>query len=564
MIIITRFSHLQTTIRFIILLFFLAGFIAACQGNDISNPEMRATAETKPAIPPVPPGVIESTDSHTVQPAYTGTEYIPLEFDQPAYTQYQNQSSAWYRLQSGMQMPETHHPRITTQLKQYLKRPGYLQRVMERARPVLPFILNEIEARQLPTELALLPIVESAYQAFAYSPGRASGLWQIIPSTGRFLGLQQNWWYDGRRDLIDSTRAALTYLENLSDQFNGDWELALAAYNAGPGTVRKAIKYNQKRNRQTDFWHLTKLAKETRAYVPKLLALKTLFGNPAAYGLDLLPIDDQVKFEIVDTGGQIDLALAAEMAGITIKQLYQLNPAFNRWATAPEGPHRLLLPQSKSAPFKQALQTLPAEKRIKWVRHKIKNGETLSHLSLHYRTTTALIKQVNKIQGSRIHAGQFLMIPTAAKSLHTYTMSKDMRLSKIQKAQRTGNKQIHIVRAGQSLWSISKNYQVSIAALARWNGIAPIDTLRIGQKLVIWHHQKTTKPLPPDFIQNSLGPDRGLYELRYTVRQGDSLSRIADQFNIRLADIKRWNQLGKYLQPGQKLKLYIDVTQQSG
>ena len=468
---------------------------------------------------------------------------------------------AWQRLQKGMKMNTVDNKRVTTQLNWYLKHPGYLQRVMERARLVLPFILDEIEARDLPTEMALLPIVESAYQTFAYSHGRASGMWQIIPSTGRFLGLKQNWWYDGRRDIIESTKAALNYLDSLAKQFDGDWELALASYNAGPGKIRRAVRYNKKRKRETDFWHLTRIRKETRAYVPKLIALKELFTNPEDHGLELLPIEDTIQYDIVELESQIDLALAAELAGITINELYQLNPAFNRWATAPKGPHRLLLPKENSESFKQALAKLPAEKRINWVRHKIRSGETLSQISLKYRTTTALIKNINKIKGTQIRAGKYLMIPTATRSLNTYTLSKSSRLSKTQNTKRKGNKQTHIVRSGQSLWSISRKYGVSTAALAKWNGMAPIDTLRVGQKLVIW---SSVKPTVQRVSLNDTGPNQGLHALRYTVRKGDSLSRIADRFNIRVSDIKRWNKIGKYLQPGQKIKLYVDVTRQSG
>ena len=471
-----------------------------------------------------------------------------------------NKNNAWYRLQEGMQLTAVDNARVRAQLKWYLDHPGYLQRVMERARPILPFVLDELERRNLPTELALLPIVESAYQAFAYSHGRASGMWQIIPSTGRFLGLKQNWWYDGRRDIIESTHAAITYLDSLAQQFDGDWELALAAYNAGPGRIRSAVRYNKKRKRETDFWHLTKIRNETRSYVPKLFALKELFSNPARYQLDLIQVDNVVSYDIVELDGQIDLALAADLAGITINQLYQLNPAFNRWATAPEGPHRLLLPRGKAEQFNIELAKVPSAKRINWVRHKIGNGETLSHISNKYRTTVDLIKKVNNIRGTQIRAGKYLMVPTATRSLQTYTLSANSRKSAIQNTNRSGVKQVHIVRPGQSLWSISRNYGVSTRALAKWNGIAPIDTLGVGQKLVVWTRASLTQAVSI----NQTRPSNALYPLRYTVRKGDSLYLIANRFNIRVTDIKRWNQIGKYLQPGQKLKLYVDITSQSG
>jgi|TARA_B110000093_G_scaffold63672_1_gene69064 membrane-bound lytic murein transglycosylase D len=471
------------------------------------------------------------------------------------------QNDAWYRLRQGMQLEPVDNKRVQAQLKWFLEHRAYLTRVMERAAPILPFVLNELEKQNLPSELALLPIVESAYQSFAYSPGRASGLWQIIPATGRHLGLKQNWWYDGRRDIIESTRAAIRYLVSLSGQFDGDWELALASYNAGPGRIRSAIRHNKKMNRPTDFWHLTKIHRETTNYVPKFMALKELFGNPEKYNLELFPVDNKHSYAVVELDGQLDLALAADLAGITLNQLYQLNPAFNRWATAPKGPHRLLLPLDKADSFKIALQAVPPEKRINWIRHKIKPGESLGSISRRYQTTISLIKSINEIKGTQIRAGKYLMVPTATKSLKAYTMTKNARLEKIQNKNRSGTKKAHIVRSGQSLWTISRNYGVTTAALAKWNGIAPIDTLRVGQKLIVW--TKRTSEVQQISL-SSTGPTKAVHALRYTIRKGDSLSRIASRFNIRISDIKRWNKIGKYIQPGQKLKLYVDITQQSG
>jgi len=505
-------------------------------------------------------GITESSDPDlTFRMAQSSASSELLQ--QEAVAELKKQSDAWYRLQQGMMMEPVDNNRVAAQLKWYLNHRAYLDRVMKRAEIILPFILDELEKNNLPTELALLPIVESAYQTFAYSHGRASGMWQIIPSTGRFLGLKQNWWYDGRRDIIESTLAAIKYLTSLSQQFNGDWELALASYNAGPGKIRSAVRYNKKKGRPTDFWHLTRIRQETKDYVPKLLALKELFGNPEKYEFEFHPISNEHSYAIVELKGQVDLALAADLAGITINELYQLNPAFNRWATAPDGPHRLILPKDKSEQFELALQKVPAEKRINWVRHKIQPGETLSEISRHYRTTTRLIVKVNKIRGTQIRAGKYLMVPTATRSLTSYKLSQDSRISSIQNTQRSGNKHEHIVRTGQSLWSISRDYNVNTSALAKWNGIAPVDTLRVGQKLVVWT-DKSPSIQRVSFTDTSSRTN--LHALRYTVRKGDSLSRIANRFNIRVSDIKRWNTLGKYLQPGQKLKLYVDVTAQSG
>ncbi len=473
----------------------------------------------------------------------------------------QKENNAWSRLQAGMQMNSVMNNRVKVQLDWFLAHRDYLNRVMKRASPILPFILDVVSEKNLPSEMALLPIVESAYQAFAYSHGRASGMWQIIPSTGKYLGLKQNWWYDGRRDIIESTHAATNYLQSLAKQFDNDWELALASYKARPGKLRTLISYNKKKCEKTDFWHLTRIRRETKDYVPKLLALKELFANPEKYQLDLLHVEDEHSYEIVELDSQIDLALAADLAGITTEELYQMNPAFNRWATAPKGPHRLLLPKENTQQFKDKLAQLPKNKRVNWVRYKIKNGDTLSQIARKYRTSTTLIKNVNKIKKSNIRAGKYLLIPTSTKSLKQYSLSKSSRLSKIKNVSRSGKKITHTVKSGDSFWSISRKYNVKTRSVAKWNGMAPIDTLRIGQKLVIWK-KASAKAQRVSLVNTS--PLQKMHALRYTVRKGDSLSRIADKFNLRVTDIKKWNKVGKYLQPGQKLKLYVDITRQSG
>jgi|GEM_PF-1102002 len=476
------------------------------------------------------------------------------------------QTDAWSRLQAGMRMQTVMNQRVRAQLDWYLRHPDYLTRTMQRAKPVLPFILDVLEEKDLPSEFALLPIVESAYQTFAYSHGRASGMWQIIPSTGHFLGLKQDWWYDGRRDIIESTHAATRYLKQLGREFDNDWELALAAYNAGPGKIRSAIRHNKKIGKPTDYWHLTRIRRETRDYVPKLLALKAIFSDPDAYELELVPVSNEPAYEIVKLDSQIDLALAAELADISTDELYQLNPAFNRWATAPDGPHRLLLPRGKAEQFRSKLQDLPKEDRIRWVRHRIGEGETLSHIALKYRTTTRLIKELNKIKGSQIRAGRHLLIPTATQSMASYTQSKSQRISKIKNTPRKGKKLTHTVKSGESFWLIARRHGVGTRELAKWNGMAPTDTLRVGQELVIWR-QNDDLADEVSAVKVSLhesDPRKRLHALRYTVRKGDSLSLIADRFNVRVADIKKWNSIGKYLQPGQKLKLLVDITRQSG
>jgi membrane-bound lytic murein transglycosylase D len=465
--------------------------------------------------------------------------------------------SLWDVLRAEFDLPrQQDNERIQVQRNWYIKHPRYLERVTERARSYLWFIHRELQARGMPGEIALLPIVESAYDPFAYSHGRAAGLWQFIPSTASRFGLVQDWWYDGRRDIPDSTRAALDYLQYLHKRFDGDWLLALAAYNSGEGTVMSARRYNRRKGRPDGFWNL-KLPKETRAYVPKLIALGELVGNPAQYGIELEPLANKPGFHIVETGGQIDLAVAAELAGIELDELYQLNPGFNQWATSPDGPHRLLVPSHATATFRQALAQLPAEKRVQWNRVQVRPGETLSQIASRNRTTVEVLKTANQLNGTMIRAGQHLMVPTASKDRENYTLSAAQRLNRKQNSSRKGYKTRHVVRSGDTLWDLSREYKVGVRSLASWNGMAPGDPLRVGQTLVVWSGKLSS---------NNLHAGAQVRPVHYTVRKGDSLSRIANRFNVTVKDLRRWNTLptGKYLQPGQHIKLYVDVTRQTG
>ena len=192
-------------------------------------------------------------------------------------------------------------------------------------------------------------------------------MWQFIPATGRDFGLQQDWWHDGRRDIRASTEAALTYLDALQREFNGDWMLALASYNSGAGTVRRAVRRNRERGLPTDFWSLD-LPRETRDYVPKLIALAKLIRDPERYNVTLLPVPDEPYFAVANTGGQIDLAQVAELADTSLEEIYRLNPSYNRWATRPAGPHEILIPVAQLDVFSERLAALPDSARIKWQR----------------------------------------------------------------------------------------------------------------------------------------------------------------------------------------------------
>ena len=464
---------------------------------------------------------------------------------------------ASYALPAGKQTPEV-EKRIQTHDAWYRKHTTYMQRVTKRSSRYYHYVLNQIMAAGLPTELALLPIVESGFDPFAYSHGRAAGAWQFIPSTGRMFGLKQTWWYDGRRDVVASTEAAIKYLTQLNTRFDGDWLLAIAAYNGGPGTVSKAIRANKKAGLATDYWSL-KLPKETMHYVPKLLGLSQVVADHAGTE-KITSVANQNFFQIVDTGSQIDLAQAADLADISVAEIYLLNPAYNQWATDPDGPHRLLVPSDVAGKFRQDLAKLPPEQRVAWQRYIIQPGDSLLKLSKQHHVSVDLIRSLNSLQGNIIVAGKPLMIPVASKNAEAYSLSaaqrvlkRQQQLSKINASHRIEHK----VASGESLWTISKKYKVTIKQVVSWNKIGTNSLLQIGQKLNIWPRVASTK------LTN--GSRQVVKKLTYKVRSGDNLSRIAWRFNITVKDIQRWNSdLKKYLQPGQKLTLYVDVTKARG
>ena len=449
--------------------------------------------------------------------------------------------------------------RIEAQRDWYVRHPDYLNRVFTRSQRYMPHIRAELESRGLPMELALLPIVESAYDPFAYSHGRAAGLWQMIPGTARRFGIKQNWWYDGRRDIVDSTRAALDYLEYLHGLNDGDWLNAIASYNSGEGNVLRAVRRNEKAGKPIDFWNLS-VPKETRSYVPKLLALVDIVRSPEKYGLTLPVVPDESQFVVADIASQLDLALAAELAGVDVDTVYAYNPGYNRWSTDPAGPHKLVMPIDVAAKFDQALAAVPAKERVRWKRHKIGNGETISEIAEQYHTTPSSLRAANNLRGNTIRAGHHLMIPMSTKPLTAYSQSADARLARTQNRARKGNKHEHVVRRGESFWTISQQYKVTTRQVAAWNGMAPGDTLSVGKKLVVWSNASVGPRTSPT---TTLG--NTTRKLNYTVRNGDSLYLIAKKFRISINQLARWNNIdkNKILRPGQRLTMYVDVTAQS-
>ena len=403
-----------------------------------------------------------------------------------------DQDNLWQRIRNGYQLPTDNIPvegqkRIDSILSRYARHPDSILRQTNRASLYLYYIVNELEKHNLPAELALLPFVESGYDPFAYSSGRASGLWQFIPGTGRRFKLTENWWMDERRDVVASTRAAIEYFTYLNQHFNGDWLLTIAAYNAGEGTVGRAIQKNKRKGKPTDYWSLP-LPRETRFYIPKLMAWSALVKDPKKYQLSLTPVKNSPQFTSVDIGSQIDLATLSEITDIDINKIYALNPAFNRWATDPQEPHILLVPNTKSVLVKKVLNQYPIDQRIQWQRYTIKRGDSLGYIANKFGVHVSTLKSANKLLSSTIHAGKTLIIPQSSKPSEFYNSSLGQRLSKRQNSPAGKNKRriVHTVQQGETLWSISRTYNVSHKKIAYWNNMSPKDILRNKQRLIIW------------------------------------------------------------------------------
>jgi membrane-bound lytic murein transglycosylase D len=543
----------------------LTCLISGCQTlapkGDLATAQAQPTSPhaSKPSLPPSLQRIVKTIElEESVQnledaEARRSVESLDSEIGQA-------QDGVWKRMREGFRLAPSDHPRISRELGEYRKQANYIELIQERARPYIHFILNELEERDMPMEIALLPAIESTFQPFAYSSGRAMGLWQFIPSTGRSYGLKQDYWYDGRRDVVASTHAALDYLTRLNEMFGGDWELTLAAYNSGAGTVQRAMRKNEKNAKPTDYWSL-QLPRETRRYVPRLLALCRIFAHPDRYGVSLRKIPDEPYFQMVDVDTQLDLKLAARLAGLSLDELRLLNPGFKRLVTPPNGPHQLLIPQAKTQGFLSQLAGLPQERRMQWIQYKIQEGDNLSVIAQHYEVTVGALKAANNLQSNTILAGQQLVIPKVNDRAMARTRLSQTSKSQNRQQRRPQNAPRHyIIREGDSLWNIALAHNVDHQRLAKWNDLTLDTTLRPGQRLIILADGSTTGPLSSVNLEAAPTPSQVSYE----VQEGDSLYRIAERFSVTIPELKKWNALsGEFLQPGQRLKLYVKSESQS-
>ncbi|MBS4098258.1 MAG: LysM peptidoglycan-binding domain-containing protein [Sulfuricella sp.] len=490
----------------------------------------------------------------------------------------QNSGDLWERIRNGFVLAEMDTPLIQDHESWYANRPDYVERMVERSQRYLYHIVEEVEKRGMPTEVALLPMIESAFNPKAYSRAHASGIWQFIPSTGKNFGLQQNWWYDGRRDIMAATNAALDYLQKLYGMF-GSWELALAAYNWGEGNVMRAIARNEAKGLPTDFLSL-RMPPETRNYLPKLLAVKHIVANPQAYGLSLASIPNQPYFIKVSTGKHIDMALAARLAEIPAAEFASLNPAHNRPVINNKDSSYLLLPADKADTFMSNLESYD-KPLVSWQSYKLSRGERLDAVARKFSINVARLKEINGISTQRKLAGGTLLVPKGSSAVSDQgSLTADYSVEVEPEAPAsTTRRTAHVVKKGDTLLSVARRYGVTPAQLKVQNHLKA-NQLALGQKLTIVKEVPNRKMLatkevparksqvaakqaakPLKSKQVSAAKQRPA-QTHYTVRHGDTLSSIARRFNVAANDIQRWNNISakRPLNPGLKVTLLLPRT----
>jgi membrane-bound lytic murein transglycosylase D len=370
----------------------------------------------------------------------------------------------WDRIRAGFAMPDLNSPLVLEREQWYANRPELLKLMVERSRPYLFHIVEEIERRGMPTELALLPMVESAFNPMAYSPAQAAGLWQFIPATGKTYQLDQNWWYDGRRDIVASTNAALDYLQTIY-KMNGDWHLALASYNWGEFAVAHSIERNRKLGLPGDYASL-KMPNETRYYVPKLQALKNIVLNPAAFGISLAPIANAPYFATVQLDRDIDLQQAAKLAETSLQEMIALNASHNRPMIPGNGSFSIAIPSDKLELFLENVAN--QDNRLSsWETYAAKRGESLERIAATHGATVGQLREVNGIRGSgKLREDVKLLVPADAQAQipeglfrAPATISAEPELQRVD----------YVVQSNDTWSHAARKLGVRLADLQRWN-----------------------------------------------------------------------------------------------
>ncbi|WP_245727528.1 LysM peptidoglycan-binding domain-containing protein [Nitrosovibrio tenuis] len=383
----------------------------------------------------------------------------------------------WERIRSGFAMAELDSEEVRHSEEFYVSRPYYMNRIIERSKRYLFHIMEEVERRGMPAELALLPVIESAFNPRALSHSHASGIWQLIPSTGKNYGLKQNWWYDERRDIIAATGAALDHLKKLHNMF-GDWKLVLASYNWGEGAVARALIRNRNNGLPEDFRSIT-LPPETQNFVHRLTAVKNIISNPAAFGIELASIPNQPYFEKITATRHMDIKLAAKLANIPLDEFKALNPAHNRPVINVDNSRTLLLPSDKVEVFIENLKN-HGKPLVSWQAYRAKKGETVEKIAAQYGISAQRLKDVNDIDGHSVMSGQTLLVP-----IYGNAAGEDISIMSNKPATPTLPERffVYAVKKGDALFNIAKRHGVTVAQIKSWN--RGTDRLSIGQKLIL-------------------------------------------------------------------------------
>jgi membrane-bound lytic murein transglycosylase D len=385
-------------------------------------------------------------------------------------------ADVWARIRDGLRLDIPKNDRVAKYEEWYSSRPKLMEAMQNNAQNYLFHIVDKIAERGLPPELALLPAVESNYQPHVTSHAGAAGLWQFIPSTGKHYGLEQSTWYDERRDLLASTDVALNYLTYLHQYFDGDWEKALAAYNAGEGTVGRAVK--KRGNASTDYWSLD-LPRESEEYVPRLMALANIVRSPRKFNVSLARIPNRAPLATIEVDRAVDLKLLAKQSDLDVKEFKTLNSAHVKAATKPGDKRHLLVPVAQAESLRKAISSMPTKpwgnlRLLAGEVHVVKRGDTLSSISRAYGVSVNKLRRLNNINGNLVRIGDRLALaeePSAAQAKRVATV--------------VGAGQTYRVKSGDTLWSIAQRHKVTVDALRQHNGLSGSTVLKPGQTLQI-------------------------------------------------------------------------------
>lgn len=519
-----------------------------------------------------------------LSPMLSGTLESPLDAENSSTVEHspllKQNGDLWERIRMGFALAEMESPLVQEHENWYANRPDYVRRMVDRSQRYLFHIVEEVEKRGMPTEIALLPMIESAFNPKAYSRAHASGIWQFIPSTGKHFGLQQNWWYDGRRDIMAATDAALDYLQKLHDMF-GSWELALSAYNWGEGNVMRAVGRNDAKGLPTDILSL-RMPPETRNYLPKLLAIKNIIANPEAFGIALAPIPNQPYFVKVAADKHIDLTLAARLAEMPEAEFASLNPAHNRPVINSKDTDYLLLPVDKVDTFTSNLENYD-KPLVSWGAYTLGRGEKLDKVARKFSLSVAQLKEINGISGKRRLSGGTLLVPLGEFAARRSGDVLSANFAVREEPEAVAGTRIHVVKKGDTLFSIARRYALSPEQIKSLNRLKS-ERVSLGQKLVLERQaavknlaaaSRPSQPLksaqpemkakaakPANVAQSAVKPRGKPGATQYTVRRGDTLSSIAKRHNVAANDIQRWNNISakRPLNPGLKVTLFIPRT----